>query len=108
MLTLKDLEKFLEEDPPVENFAMSNEIPQWKKDKKAQAIIGLTLSDDLLENVREVQTSKEMWLVIKNVFERHTLFYKLSARKKCYTATIGDNESVPQFSNRIRQLAATL
>ena len=108
MLTLKDLEKFLEEDPPVENFAMSNEIPQWKKDKKAQAIIGLTLSDDLLENVREVQTSKEMWLAIKNIFERHALLNKLSTRKKFYTVTMRDSESVLQFSNHIRQLAATL
>ena len=103
------MKNFLEKDPPVETDATLDEIFKWKKkDKNAQAIIGLTLSDDLLENVREVQTSKEMWLVIKNVFERHTLFYKLSARKKCYTATMGDNKSVPQFSNRIRQLAATL
>ena len=52
VLTLKDLENFLEEDPPVENGPMPNEISQWKKkDKKAQAIIGVTLSDDLLVEV---------------------------------------------------------
>lgn len=109
VLTLKDLENFLEEDPPHENESRPEELYQWKKhDKKAQAIIGLTLSDDLLENVREVETTKEMWLAIKNVFERHTLLNKLSARKKFYTATMLKNESVLQFSNRIRQLAATL
>ncbi len=104
-LTLKDLENFLEEDPP----PGETEILAWrKKDKKARATIGLSLSDDLLENVREVKTTKEMWLAIKNIFERHTLLNKLSARKKFYTATKSENESILQFSNRIRYLASTL
>ncbi len=81
ILTLKDLDDFLEEDPLVQTYSNTAEFLQWKKkDRKAQAIIGLTLSDDLLENVREVSTTKEMWLAIKNVFERHTLLNKLSAR----------------------------
>ena len=105
ILTLKDLENYLEDDPTTS----SELVDAWrKKDKKAQAIIGLSLSNDLLENVREVTTTKEMWTVIKNVFERHTLLNKLSSRKKFYTATKLENESVLQFSNRIRQLAATL
>ena len=57
VLTLKDFENFLEEDPPSD----STELAAWtKKDKTAQAIIGLTLSNDLLENVREVNTTKDM------------------------------------------------
>ncbi len=41
VLALKDLEEFLEEDPPTETAA----LPPWqKKDKKARAVIGLTLS----------------------------------------------------------------
>ncbi len=61
VLTLKDLEDFLEEDPPLENEVRPDKISEWKKqDRKAQAIIGLTLSDDLLENVREVETTKAM------------------------------------------------
>jgi hypothetical protein len=105
VLTLKDLEDFLVEDSPTDT---SNASTWIKKDKKAQAIIGLSLSDELLENVREVKTCKEMWMTIKNVFERHTLLNKLSARKKFYTASMNSEESVLQFSNRIRQLAATL
>ena len=48
-----------------------------------------------------------MWISIKNVFERHSLLNKLSARKKFYTASMFSGESVLQFSNRIRQLSAT-
>ena len=105
ILALKDLDNFLEDDPPTD----STQLAAWtKKDKKAQAIIGLTLSNDLLENVRDVNSTKNMWLAIKNVFERHTLLNKLSARRKFYSATMNSNESVLKFSNRIRHLAATL
>ena len=64
VLALKDLENFLEEDPPSD----SAQLATWtKKDKKAQAIIGLTLSNDLLENVREVNSTKDMWIAILDV-----------------------------------------
>ena len=99
------MEDFLVEDPPT----AAAEIPAWtKKDRKPQAIIGLNLSNDLLENVRDVTSAKDMWTSIKNVFERHTLLNKLAARKKFYTASMSPDESVLQFYNRIRQLSATL
>ena len=103
ILALKDLEDFLVGDPPAEN------TEAWiKKDKKAHAIIGLTLSDELLENVWEVTTAKLMWVTIKNIFERHTLLNKLAARCKFYTAEKEESESVLKFSNRIRHMAASL
>ena len=109
LLILKDLENFLYDDPPSVDTSTAAQIASWKKkDKKAQAIIGLSLSNDLLENVRDVTSTKDMWISIKNVFERHTLLNKLSARKKFYTATMSSDESVLQFSNRIRQLSSTL
>ncbi|NEO95121.1 MAG: hypothetical protein F6K56_34975, partial [Moorea sp. SIO3G5] len=46
-------------------FNFESQLATWKKkDAKAQALIGLTLSDELLENVREVSTAKEMWQAI--------------------------------------------
>ena len=49
-----------------------------------------------------------MWKKICDIFERHTLLNKLSARKKFYTAVERESESALQFSNRVRQLASTL
>ena len=49
-----------------------------------------------------------MWQKICDVFERHTLLNKLSARRKFYTATKEEGETVLKFANRIRQLASTL
>ena len=105
LLALKDLSEFIEESSPTDGA----DTATWKrKDRKAQAIIGLTLSDDILENVREVTSTKDMWQRICDVFERHTLLNKLSARRKFYTALKAESESALQFSNRIRQLASTL
>lgn len=105
LLNLKGLEDFIVNDPPTK----SEELEAWrKKDGKAQATIGLTLSDDMLENIRDVKSAKDMWNSIKNVFERHTLLNKLSARRKFYTAALSENEPILKFSNRIRQLASTL
>ena len=105
LLVLKDLWEYVEDDPPpgdVHN-------PTWtKSDRKCRAIIGLTLSDHILESVRDSQSAKQTWTTIRNVFERHTLLYKLAARRKFYTASLGDSEKVLTFGNRICQMAATL
>lgn len=106
-LALKDLDECIDQDPPV-NAGEANRRSWKRKDRKAQEAIGLLISDELLQNVPDSISTKEMWCTIKDVFERHTLLNKLAARRKFYTAA--KNESVPvlQFSNRISQLTATL
>jgi hypothetical protein len=55
---LKDLDETIEEDP-IERDA--SEFMIWRRrDKKAIACIGLSLSDALLENVREASSAKQM------------------------------------------------
>ena len=71
-------------------------------------MIGLSLSDDMLENVRECDTARAMCETILNVFERHTLLNKLRARREFYTVTMKPGEKVLPYMNRIRQLWATL
>ena len=59
LLILKDLEDFLYDDPPSSETSTTAQVALWrKKDKKAQAVIGLSLSNELLENVRDVTTTK--------------------------------------------------
>ena len=91
LLAFKDLDEFIEAEPPEETDATHG---AWKrKEVKAQAIIGPSLSDDMLGNTREVQTTKQMWKKICDVFERHTLLNKL--------LTIRPLSSYSQF-NQIR------
>lgn len=105
LLVLKDLQDHIDGQKP----QIEDDMPSWRaSDAKAQAFIALTLSDQLLENVRDVKTCSEMWTSIRDVFERHTLLNKLSARRKFYTASKEESESILQFSNRIRHLGSTL
>lgn len=105
LLAFKDLEGHILEDPPEQSTTSTG---WYSLDKKAMALIGLSLSDEILENVRDCESAREMWKAIMNVFERHTLLNQLSARRSFYTAEMKYDEKVLQFANRIRQMASTL
>ena len=107
LLALRDVDDVLDGSVPDEK--NSESYKAWaRRDKKAQACIGLTLSDSMLENVRDCKTASEMWKSILDVFEKHTLLNKLAARRQFYTAKMLESENVLTFANRIRQLASTL
>ena len=89
VLALRDLDQYIDDDRPDGDA----EQKSWDKgDRKAQAIIGLSLSDEHLEHVTEGSTAKEMWQTIMDVFQRHTLLNKLAARRNFYTATMKAGE----------------
>lgn len=69
ILTLKDIVNFLVEGTRPTTEALSD----WTTiDKKDQAVTSLSLSNELLENVIDVDFTKEMWTKINKVFERHS------------------------------------
>lgn len=70
-------------------------------------IIGLTLSDDSLAQVKHATTARNMSEMIYDIFENHTLPNKRVARRRLYTETMCDEEKVLNFATRIRQLAET-
>lgn len=45
---------------------------------------------------------------ITNVLERHTLFKRLAARQRFYTAGMMADEKIIEFMNRVKQLAPAL
>ena len=62
-----------------------SQFATWRRrNKNAQACIGLTLSDSMLKNVRECSTAKELWKTICYVFEKHNLLNKFAARRRFY------------------------
>lgn len=107
VLSFRELDEFIDANvaPPTSE----PDLRSWtSKDNKAMAIIGLSLSDSHLEHVGEVKSALEMWKTIMDIFERHTLLNKLNARRKFYTATMSEDESVLSFITRIKHLASTL
>lgn len=106
ILALKDADQYLEEAIPLKS---SDKYSSWiRGDIKARALIALTLSDDHLEQVQHASTTREMWSLLCDIYEKHTLLNKLAARRRFYTARMNDNEKILQFSSRIRKLASTL
>ena len=106
VLAYRELDQHISDDPPAE---LDDTFTSWKRgDARARAIIGLSLSDEHLEHVRDVKTAKEMWKCILNVFQRRTLLNKLAARRNFYTVTMKHGEKMLNYINRIRQLASTL
>ncbi len=87
----------------------SDELQKWiRKDKTARMIVGLTLSDEMLEDVSHTSTALEMWEEICNVHQRHTLLNKLAARRDFYTATMKKGEKMLVYIKRVRKIASVL
>ena len=106
VLSLKEVDSYISDDPPDRE---SDSYSEWRKgDLKAKALIGLTLSDTHLEQVQHAYSAKEMWILICDIFEKHTLLNKLAARRRFYTAKMHDTEKILAFAARVRQMAATL
>lgn len=68
----------------------------------------MSFLNEHLENCRGATTAKEIWQYVLEVFERHTLLNKLSAGRKFYTVTMGNNEKVLVYLIHVKQLAAVL
>ncbi|CDF37816.1 unnamed protein product [Chondrus crispus] len=108
LLALRDVDQYIVEGR-VPSEERAEERKKWiRGDSKAKALIGLSLSDEHLEHVRDVDTAHEMWEAIVNVFERHTLLNKPAARREFYTVKMLSGEKVLAYINRVKQLAAIL
>jgi gag-polypeptide of LTR copia-type len=77
-----------------------------RKDARAKAVIGLTLTGDHLEHIRNAKTAAEMWTALKNVFQRSSLLNKLAAHRRFYTVSIMEDEGILTY--RVRQIAEEL
>ena len=103
ILAFREIDHLIEVGRPSEQV----DSEKWTKDDaKARAIIGLTLSDEHLEHIRDCTTASEMWSTITDLFQRKTLLNKLACRRKFYSAKMSDGEKAITFISRVRQLAA--
>lgn len=68
----------------------------------------LYLSDEKLKNVRDCNTSCEMWRCIQNSHKQHTLLNRSAARRNFHTATVMKNERMLCESNRVKECCIEL
>jgi gag-polypeptide of LTR copia-type len=109
LLAFRDLDELVFGDPPPD-MATDEEVPYAFKrlDAKAKAVIGLTLSDEHLEHVRDAQTAAKMRKCLMNVFQRCSLLNKLAARRRFYTVRMEEDEHMLGYINRVRHIADEL
>ena len=73
ILSLKELDEYIEDDPPSDD-SDKESLRKWRRcDSKAKAVIGLTLSDTHLEQVQHAEAAKEMWNMIIDISEKHII-----------------------------------
>lgn len=85
------------------------EYKKWEqRDKQARVLIGLSLSDDMLENIRGCTSSKSMLDKINNVFRRRTLLNKMRVRREFHTVEMRAGEGMLSFINRVKELGSVL
>jgi hypothetical protein len=109
LLTFRDLDEVVFEAPPADmerNLEVATLFK--KKDAKAKAVIGLTLSDEHLEHVRSAKTAAEMWTALKNVSQTNSLRNKLAARRRFCTVSMMEDEGMLTYINRVLQIAEEL
>ncbi len=85
------------------------ELQKWvRKDKTARMTIGLTLSDEMLENVSHTTTLLICGWRYATYTNAHTLLNKLAARRDFYTATMKEGEKMLVYIKSRRKMASTL
>ncbi len=64
----------------------TEELQKWvRKDKTARMTIGLTLSDEMLENVSHTTTALDVWLEICNVYLLEIDISEMRSQDTCNT-----------------------
>ena len=76
-----------------------------KRARKALATICLSLSDSQLSLVRSANTAKDAWSKLENHYEVKSLANKLFLRKKYFTASMSEGDTMMEHINKMRSLA---
>ena len=76
-----------------------------KRARKALATICLSISDSQLSLVRSANTAGEAWSKLENHYEVKSLANKLFLRKRYFTATMSENDTMMEHTNKMRSLA---
>ena len=85
------------------------EDENWaKRDRKAKAIICLSLADNQLMLVKTSTSARDAWIKLQKHFEQKGLANKLFLRRKLFTMQLQDGESVEQHVNSLKEIAEEL
>jgi hypothetical protein len=88
---------------------IGNSTNDWKNlDRKAKSTIRLCLSDSVLLNVSEKDTTKYLWEKLGKLYQSKSLVNKLFLRKKLYNLRMRDGDSVAEHLNTFNTMVIQL
>jgi transposase InsO family protein len=79
-----------------------------KKDRKAKAIICLSLEDNQLMIVKSASSAKEAWDKLERHYERKGLANKLFLRRKLFTTQMKPGDNIEKHVNQLKEIAEEL
>lgn len=93
-------------EKPAPTSSNSALIEKWEEnDEKAMALIGLSVQDNQLQNIRNAKSAKESWTSLKNFHEQGTLVNTTSLMRKLWDMKLEKNKD-PQ--PHIQNMSETL
>ena len=78
---------------------------EWVEiDEKATSIIRLSLGDEVIHNIPEAKTAKEVWEKLEGLYMRKNLMNKLYVKKQLYSLHMKDSSDLLKHLNTFNML----
>ena len=82
---------------------------KWEKmDGDAIANLHLALADEILSSVAEMETAKEIWDTLTNLYEAKSLHNKIFLKRRLYTLRMAESTSMTDHINTLKTLFSQL
>lgn len=109
LMAQENISEFIEE---AENYDTitdeARKIEKHRKDKKAQSIIVQCVEDTQLECLRNKKTAYEMWIALKEKYEKKGLPGKMFLKKKLLSMKMKEGESLEKFIHDFEEIVRQL
>lgn len=100
IFTQREVDEVIDQQSPHKKRTIDHEA--WVLGhKQARTIIKLSLSEEILEHVRGVNTAKQILDRIYNDFQRHTVLNKLISHRDFYTIEVSTGERNLSYINGV-------
>lgn len=98
ILIKEDLWETIDEFPPDD----ADALPIWRKrERKARAIIGLSVEDNQLIYIRNCTTSRDTWSELCKVHEKDSLVSKVLLYKRISQKRLKEGGNLPSYINEL-------
>ena len=81
---------------------MMKDVEWVEMDEKATSAIHLNLGDEVIHNILEAKTAKEVWKKLEGLYMRKNLMNKLYVKKQLYSLHMKEGSELLEHLNRMK------